>query len=69
MKFHMRVEESEGRYPPRGVYQLPMIVSTPTAKGDSSMPMMKRRAKTALTLLTDAKQKVTIDQRSSTVGM
>jgi hypothetical protein len=46
-----------------------MIVRTPTAKGDSSMPMMKRRAKTALTFFTDAKQKVTIDQRSSTVGM
>lgn len=53
---------------PLGVYQLPMSVKTPTANGLSSIPSTKRSANTVFTFFTDAKQKVTIVQRSSAVG-
>jgi hypothetical protein len=53
---------------PRGVYQLPISVITPTANGLSSIPMMNRRAKTCFVVCTAEKQNVTIVQRSSTNG-
>lgn len=53
---------------PRGVYQLPMIVKTPTANGASRKPITIRSAKTSRTFCTAAKQNVTIDQSNSQVG-
>lgn len=53
---------------PLGVYHEPISVITPTAKGDSSVPIMKRRAKTCFVVRTAAKQNVTIVHRNSTTG-
>lgn len=53
---------------PRGVYQLPIKVITPTAKGLSSIPIRKRSANTCFVDLTAAKQNVMMVHRNSTAG-
>jgi hypothetical protein len=62
-------ENGPTRLSPRGVYQLPMIVRTPTANGLSSIPITKRSANTSRTFRTAAKQNVTMDQSNSTVDI
>jgi hypothetical protein len=53
---------------PLGVYQLPIKVMTPTAKGLSNIPMRKRSAKTCFVDWTAAKQNVIIVHKNSTAG-
>jgi hypothetical protein len=53
---------------PLGVYQLPIKVMTPTAKGLSSIPMRNRSVNTCFVDWTAAKQNVIIVHKNSTAG-